>query len=185
MLDVSRHVDSLALTAYCLHYAILSLDICIQSINTLMSISADRQVHIYSLPSLDLISNIKPIRHVETLAVDHNHLQRPAAISLTPGSSSVTTNFPAERGKNDAIDLCVIKRSTIAMYSLGEEKLTYTKVGCFHCFFIYFTLASLFVSAQLTSYDSSVGNSLPIWSPPCSAFRPPPVHCNHRPLQCG
>ncbi|KAG1851971.1 CNH domain-containing protein [Suillus subluteus] len=87
----------------------------------------DRQVHIYTLPSLDLIQNTKPVRNVEVLAVDHNHLQRPVATSLTTRTTSVSTNFPAERGKNDAIDLCVIKRSTIAMYSLSEEKLTFTR----------------------------------------------------------
>ncbi|KAG0702061.1 CNH domain-containing protein [Suillus ampliporus] len=90
-------------------------------------ILCDRQVHIYTLPSLDLVPNIKPIRHVEALAVDHHHLQRPAATSLTTRATSTSTNFPTERGKNDAIDLCVIKRSTIAMYSLGEEKLTYAR----------------------------------------------------------
>ncbi|KAG1823674.1 CNH domain-containing protein [Suillus subaureus] len=90
-------------------------------------ILCDRQVHIYTLPSLDLVPNPKPVRNIEALAVDHNHLQRPAATSLTTRSTSTSINFPAERGKNDAIDLCVIKRSTIAMYSLSEEKLTFTR----------------------------------------------------------
>ncbi|KAG2343004.1 hypothetical protein BDR05DRAFT_963384 [Suillus weaverae] len=90
-------------------------------------ILCDRQFHIYTLPSLDLAPNTKPIRNVEALAVDHNHLQRPAATSLTTRAASTSTSFPTERGKNDAIDLCVIKRSTIAMYSLGEEKLTFTR----------------------------------------------------------
>ncbi|KAG2133714.1 hypothetical protein DEU56DRAFT_810324 [Suillus clintonianus] len=90
-------------------------------------ILCDRQFHIYTLPSLDLVPNIKPIRNVEALAVDHNHLQRPAATSLTTRATSTSTNFPAERGKNDPVDLCVIKRSTIAMYTLGDEKLTYTR----------------------------------------------------------
>ncbi|KAG1748343.1 CNH domain-containing protein [Suillus paluster] len=90
-------------------------------------ILCDRQVHIYTLPSLDLVPNIKPIRHVEALAVDHNHLQRPAATSLTTRATSMSTNFPTDRGKNDAIEMCVIKRNNIAMFSLGEEKLTYTK----------------------------------------------------------
>ncbi|OJA12070.1 hypothetical protein AZE42_02171 [Rhizopogon vesiculosus] len=94
-------------------------------------ILCDRQVHIYTLPSLDLVPSIKPIRHVETLVVDHNHLQRPAATSLTATSSSTSTNFTTERGKNDPIDLCVIKRSTIAMYSLSEDKLTYAReISC-------------------------------------------------------
>ncbi|KAG1903119.1 CNH domain-containing protein [Suillus fuscotomentosus] len=90
-------------------------------------ILCDRQLHIYTLPSLDLVPNTKPVRNVEALAVDHNHLQRPAATSLTTRATSTSTNFPTERGKIDAIDLCVIKRSTIAMYSLGEEKLSFTR----------------------------------------------------------
>ncbi|KAG2069585.1 hypothetical protein BDR04DRAFT_1101478 [Suillus decipiens] len=90
-------------------------------------ILCDRQIHIYTLPSLDLVPNTKPVRNVEAVAVDHNHLQRPAATSLTTRVTSTSTSLPAERGKNDAIDLCVIKRSTIAMYSLSEEKLTYTR----------------------------------------------------------
>jgi hypothetical protein len=90
-------------------------------------ILCDRQVHIYTLPSLDLVPNTKTVRNVEVLAVDHNHLQRPAAASLTTRTTSTSINLPAERGKNDAIDLCIIKRSTIAMYSLSEEKLTFTR----------------------------------------------------------
>lgn len=90
-------------------------------------ILCDRQFHIYTLPSLDLVPNAKPVRNVEALAVDHNHLQRPAATSLTTRATSTSANFPTERGKIDAIDLCVIKRSTIAMYSLGEEKLIFTR----------------------------------------------------------
>ncbi|KAG2156895.1 CNH domain-containing protein [Suillus bovinus] len=90
-------------------------------------ILCDRQLHIYTLPSLDLIPNTKPVRNIEALAVDHNHLQRPAATSLTTRATSTSTNFSTERGKNNAVDLCVIKRSTIAMYSLSEEKLTYAR----------------------------------------------------------
>ncbi|KAG2737987.1 hypothetical protein P692DRAFT_20842227 [Suillus brevipes Sb2] len=90
-------------------------------------ILCDRQFHVYTLPSLDLAPNTKSIRNVEALAVDHNHLQRPAATSLTTRATSTSTNLPTERGKSDSVDLCVIKRSTIATYSLSEEKLTFTR----------------------------------------------------------
>ncbi|KAG1760450.1 CNH domain-containing protein [Suillus occidentalis] len=90
-------------------------------------ILCDRQFHVFTLPSLDLAPNTKSIRNVEALAVDHNHLQRPAATSLTTRVTSTSTSLPTERGKSDSVDLCVIKRSTIATYSLSEEKLTFTR----------------------------------------------------------
>lgn len=90
-------------------------------------ILCDRQFHVFTLPSLDLAPNTKSIRNVEALAVDHNHLQRPAATSLTTRATSTSTSLPTERGKSDSVDLCVIKRSTIATYSLSEEKLTFTR----------------------------------------------------------
>ncbi|KAG6377514.1 hypothetical protein JVT61DRAFT_15322 [Boletus reticuloceps] len=56
-------------------------------------ILSDRQIHFYTLPSLDPVPNIKPIRHVETFAVD----------------------------------FCVIKRNSIALHSLYEDRLVYSR----------------------------------------------------------
>jgi vacuolar protein sorting-associated protein 3 len=76
----------------------------------------DHQVHFYTLPSLDPVpwNIIKPIRNVITIAVDHQHLQRPP--SLSDPSSAVAP-----------IEFCIIKRSNIALYSL-RDKLLYQKV---------------------------------------------------------
>ncbi|KAF4564585.1 hypothetical protein EYR40_010751 [Pleurotus pulmonarius] len=71
---------------------------------------SDRQIHFYTLPSLDPVppTIIKPIRNVVTFAIDHQHLRRPPAASTEP------------------VEFCVIKRSSIALYSI-LERLTYQK----------------------------------------------------------
>ncbi|RDB27975.1 Transforming growth factor-beta receptor-associated protein 1 [Hypsizygus marmoreus] len=76
----------------------------------------DRIVHFYTLPSLDPVapSLVKPIRHVVTLAVDHRDLQRPPLSSSGP---------PAPM---DPVNFCIIKRSSIAMYTM-RERLSYHK----------------------------------------------------------
>ncbi|EPS98234.1 hypothetical protein FOMPIDRAFT_1126867 [Fomitopsis schrenkii] len=78
-------------------------------------ILADHQVYIYTLPSLDQIppTTIKPIRNVVTIAVDEQHMRRP-----TP----VDPAHPA-----DPVDLCVIKRNAISLYSLFKERLFFQK----------------------------------------------------------
>lgn len=78
----------------------------------------DHQVYIYTLPSLDQIppTVIKPIRNVVAIAVDEQHIRR------TP---PLDPAHPA-----DPIDLCVIKRNAIALYSLFKERLFFQKV-CF------------------------------------------------------
>ena len=70
-------------------------------------------MYFYTLPSLDLIPStvIKPIRNVVTLAVDHQHITRPAP---PPSDSPI----PVE-----PVDFCVIKRNVIAMYSLLDRLL--------------------------------------------------------------
>ncbi|KAF8882450.1 hypothetical protein BD779DRAFT_1543352 [Infundibulicybe gibba] len=71
-------------------------------------ILSDRQIHFYTLPSLDaVIPAIKPIRNVVTFAVDYMHLKRP------PPSGP---NVPLE-----PIEFCVIKRSAIMTYALREQ----------------------------------------------------------------
>ncbi|KAJ7485525.1 hypothetical protein FB451DRAFT_1554419 [Mycena latifolia] len=77
---------------------------------------SDHQIHFYTLPALDVVpaNVIKPIRHVVAFAVDQNHLKRPAPSLSTPISAL------------EAVDFCIIKRSTIAMYSL-RERLFYQK----------------------------------------------------------
>ncbi|TFK38020.1 hypothetical protein BDQ12DRAFT_684517 [Crucibulum laeve] len=78
-------------------------------------ILSDRQLHFYILPSLDPVPThmIKPIRNVVTFAVDNQHLKRPA---LPPGSSAPLR----------PVEFCVIKRNSIAMFTL-TEKLFYQK----------------------------------------------------------
>lgn len=78
-------------------------------------------VHFYTLPSLDPVpwNIIKPIRNVVTIAVDHQHLQRPPSIISDPPSA-----IPP-------IEFCVIKRSNIALYNL-RDKLFYQKVPFSH-----------------------------------------------------
>ncbi|KAI3605254.1 hypothetical protein WG66_013121 [Moniliophthora roreri] len=74
---------------------------------------SDNQIHFYTLPSLDVVAYniIKPIRHVVTFAVDHEHLIRPAQpISGTPI-------------RPEPVEFCVIKRNAIALYSLRERLL--------------------------------------------------------------
>jgi hypothetical protein len=80
----------------------------------------DRQIHFYTLPSLDPVppNIIKPIRNVVTFAVDHQHLKRPP-----PSLSDPSAIKP--------IDFCVIKRSNIALYSL-RERLVYRAVCLLH-----------------------------------------------------
>ncbi|KAF5379248.1 hypothetical protein D9615_005933 [Tricholomella constricta] len=79
-------------------------------------ILSDRIVHFYTLPSLDPVSPsiVKPIRHVVTFAVDHEHLKRPP-----PPMSGPT--IPVE-----GVDFCIIKRTGIAMYSM-RERLSFLK----------------------------------------------------------
>ncbi|CCM06015.1 uncharacterized protein FIBRA_08259 [Fibroporia radiculosa] len=91
----------------------------IQEIVLLPSLSralvlGDHQVFIYTLPSLDMIPStvIKPIRNVVTIAVDEQHLRRPA---LNDPSQPV-----------EPVEFCVIKRNAIALYSL-REKLFFQK----------------------------------------------------------
>ncbi|KAF8234973.1 hypothetical protein L208DRAFT_788835 [Tricholoma matsutake] len=79
-------------------------------------ILSDRTLHFYTLPSLDPVSfNImKPIRHVVTFAVDYEHLKRPSP----PPSGPVL--------QVDPVEFCVIKRNSIAMYTM-KERLSYLK----------------------------------------------------------
>ncbi|KAL4079643.1 hypothetical protein J3A83DRAFT_1137451 [Scleroderma citrinum] len=76
-------------------------------------ILSDRQIHFYSIPSLDPILNVKPIRNVETFTVDHQHLLR---LSQSP-------HDPPTRLQ--PVDFCVIKRISIALFSISEERLQF------------------------------------------------------------
>ncbi|KAH7919306.1 hypothetical protein BV22DRAFT_1199569 [Leucogyrophana mollusca] len=77
-------------------------------------ILCDHQIHFYTLPSLDPVPNVKPIRNVVTFAVDQQHLQRPAPSFAEPST------------KLSPVEFCVIKRSSIALYSL-QDRLFYQK----------------------------------------------------------
>lgn len=59
---------------------------------------------------------MKPIRHVVTFAVDYEHLKRPSP----PPSGPVL--------QVDPVEFCVIKRNSIAMYTM-KERLSYLKVS--------------------------------------------------------
>ena len=75
----------------------------------------DRQIFFFVIPSLELVSGIKPIRNVMAFAVDHQHIVRPVPSMDTP-----MPFLP--------IDFCVVKRTGIVLYSL-RESLKYIKVG--------------------------------------------------------
>lgn len=78
-------------------------------------ILSDRQIHIYTIPSLDPLPGAKPIRNVETFAVDHQHLLRPPPSPNDPPTRALPADF------------CVIKRTAIALFSISEERLMYFK----------------------------------------------------------
>ncbi|EPQ52370.1 hypothetical protein GLOTRDRAFT_65249 [Gloeophyllum trabeum ATCC 11539] len=88
----------------------------IEEIALLPSISralifSDRQIHVYTLPSLDPVppTVIKPIRNVVTLAVEDQHLKR---------SPPADPSHPVE-----AVEFCVIKRTSISCFSLSDRLL--------------------------------------------------------------
>ncbi|KAJ4490232.1 hypothetical protein J3R30DRAFT_49846 [Lentinula aciculospora] len=75
---------------------------------------SDNQIYFYTLPSLDVVQLIKPIRHVVAFAVDQHHLIRPAPPASGPPH------------RLEPVDFCVIKRSSLAMFSIGQ-RLIYQK----------------------------------------------------------
>ncbi|KAK0480738.1 hypothetical protein IW261DRAFT_1474317 [Armillaria novae-zelandiae] len=77
-------------------------------------IFSDNQIHFFTIPSLDVVIAIKPIRHVVTFAVDHQHLRRPAA------SPSTLIH------QLEPVEFTVIKRNALSMYAL-RDKLLYIK----------------------------------------------------------
>ncbi|PBK89833.1 hypothetical protein ARMGADRAFT_995882 [Armillaria gallica] len=78
-------------------------------------ILSDNQIHFFTIPSLDVVA-IKPIRHVVTFAVDHQHLRRPAASPSTP------------MHQLDPVEFTVIKRSSLSMYVLRDKLLYITEI---------------------------------------------------------
>ncbi|KAI9449700.1 hypothetical protein F5148DRAFT_1353251 [Russula earlei] len=71
-------------------------------------ILSDRQIFFFVIPSLELVSSIKPIRNVMAFAVDHQHIARPM-----PSVDSPMPILP--------VDFCVVKRTGIVLYSLRES----------------------------------------------------------------
>jgi len=69
---------------------------------------SERQIFFFTIPSLELVSSIKPIRNVMAFAVDHQHI-----IRLAPSADSLIPVLP--------VDFCVVKRTGIALYSLRES----------------------------------------------------------------
>ncbi|KAH9916956.1 uncharacterized protein BXZ73DRAFT_53520 [Epithele typhae] len=71
----------------------------------------DRQIHFYTLPSLDMVPHtaIKPVRNVIAFAVDEQHLKRPPQFANE-------IPLPVE-----PIEFCVVKRGNISLYSLRER----------------------------------------------------------------
>ncbi|KAI0000149.1 hypothetical protein BJV74DRAFT_901315 [Russula compacta] len=76
-------------------------------------ILSDRQIFFFLLPSLELVSGIKPIRNVMALAVDHRHIVR-----QVPSMDALLPVLP--------VDFCVVKRTGIVLYSL-RDSLSYIK----------------------------------------------------------
>ncbi|EIN08198.1 hypothetical protein PUNSTDRAFT_52658 [Punctularia strigosozonata HHB-11173 SS5] len=76
-------------------------------------ILSGNQVHFYTLPSLDPVQTISPLRNVVTFTVDEQHLRRPP----------LNTSSPANV---EPVDLCIIKRTSITLYQL-RERLLYQK----------------------------------------------------------
>jgi len=74
-------------------------------------ILSDHQIHFYTIPSLDPVPNIKPIRNVVTFAVDQQHLQRPAPSPSDPPS------------KAEQVEFCAIKRSNIQLYVIRDRPI--------------------------------------------------------------
>lgn len=95
----SKPIDELVLIPYLARVLILS----------------DRQIHFYSIPSLDPIPNVKPIRNVNMFTVDQQHLLRPLPSSHDPHI------------RLQPVDFCVIKRISISLFSLSEERLQFHK----------------------------------------------------------
>ncbi|KAI9438733.1 hypothetical protein H4582DRAFT_2057353 [Lactarius indigo] len=76
---------------------------------------ADRQIFLYIIPSLEPVPGIKPIRNVMCFAVDHRHIVRPSLPMDSPAPV-----LP--------VDLCVVKRTGIALYSLRENLLYHKEI---------------------------------------------------------
>lgn len=72
------------------------------------------QIHFFTLPSFDVLQTIKPVRNVVTLAVDHHHLSRPP-----PSPENHVPLMP--------IEFTAVKRQSLAMFSLRDNRLTYQK----------------------------------------------------------
>ncbi|KAF8649627.1 hypothetical protein AX16_005716 [Volvariella volvacea WC 439] len=71
---------------------------------------SDKQIHFYKLPSLDPMP-IHPIRHVMGVAVDQQHVNRPPPSPSGPSGPILPVEF------------CVLKRTSIVLYSLSEIRL--------------------------------------------------------------
>jgi hypothetical protein len=86
-------------------------------IQLLLTVSVDRQIHFFTLPSLE-VHTIKPVRNIITFAVDEQQLRLPAPTQNEMlGYSTVA----------DPVDLCAIKRGGIAMFTL-KDRLLYSRV---------------------------------------------------------
>ncbi|TFK48940.1 hypothetical protein OE88DRAFT_1663216 [Heliocybe sulcata] len=92
----------------------------VEEITLLPSISRalilqDRQIHIYTLPSLDPVpaTLVRPVRNVVSFAVDDEHMRRPP-----PPDPS----YPME-----PVEFCAIKRNGIACFSFARDRLLFQK----------------------------------------------------------
>jgi len=103
----------------------------------------ERQVFFFIIPSLELISSIKPIRNVMAFAVDHQHIVRPA-----PSVDSLIPVLP--------VDFCVVKRTGIVLYSL-RESLSWVKVGSSS-----FCVPTVYILCDCRTYHYRVGHSSPV-----------------------
>jgi hypothetical protein len=120
MLPTGKPVDELVLTPSISKALVLSGKMFMMFyLAHLSDFGVDRQIFFLVIPSLELVLSIKPIRNVVAFAVDYLHVVRPV-----PSMDSPMPFLP--------IDFCVVKRSSITLYSL-RESLKYIKVGplCF------------------------------------------------------
>lgn len=122
----------------------------------------DHQIHFYTVPSLDPYPT-KPVRHVVTFAVDDQHLKR-----LQPPLSATGMPLPPEH-----VDFCVVKRSSIALFTM-KDRLLYQKVrACFKlCYHALFSKSVGNTTSSRKSFDHS-----------CTSHRKDSLHCRQRLLQ--
>ena len=142
MLPTGKPVDEIVLAPTISKALILSGTYFIILHPTHLMFWIDRQIFFFTIPSLELVQNIKPIRNVMAFAVDNLHLSR-----TVPPIDSPLPLLP--------VDFCVVKRTGIMLYSL-RESLSYIKVSkCFD------PISTNYPLLRLRTYRYKAGRSSP------------------------